>query len=73
MLDVYTDTYFMKQAFLEAQKAFDKGEVPVGAVVVCNNQIIAKAKLEWEKQLLVSDHGDKKEHLRKFKMQLIQW
>jgi tRNA(adenine34) deaminase len=40
MLD---DTYFMRQALAEAQKAFDKDEVPVGAVVVANNRIIARA------------------------------
>jgi tRNA(adenine34) deaminase len=40
MLD---DTYFMKQALAEAQKAFAKGEVPIGAVVVCKQQIIARA------------------------------
>lgn len=40
MLD---DTYFMKQALAEAKKAFAKGEVPIGAVVVCNQQIIARA------------------------------
>jgi tRNA(adenine34) deaminase len=33
----------MKQALAEAQKAFDRGEVPVGAIVVCNNRIIARA------------------------------
>ncbi len=33
----------MKEALKEAQKAFDKDEVPVGAVVVCNEQIIARA------------------------------
>jgi tRNA(adenine34) deaminase len=32
----------MKQALIEAQKAFDADEVPVGAVIVCNNAIIAK-------------------------------
>jgi tRNA(adenine34) deaminase len=37
------DDFFMKQALLEAQIAYDKGEVPVGAVVVCNNRIIARA------------------------------
>lgn len=37
------DEYFMKQAMSEAQAAFDKGEVPVGAVVVCQNKIIARA------------------------------
>ena len=40
MLD---DTYFMRQALAEAQKAFDKKEVPIGAVVVTNNRIIARA------------------------------
>lgn len=39
----FSDQYYMKQAFLEAQKAKEKNEVPVGAVVVCNNQIIARA------------------------------
>jgi tRNA(adenine34) deaminase len=37
------DAYFMKQALSEAEKAFDAGEVPVGAVVVCNGRIIARA------------------------------
>lgn len=40
MLD---DTYFMRQALSEAQKAFEKNEVPIGAVVVTNNRIIARA------------------------------
>lgn len=40
MLD---DTYFMRQALAEAQKAFEKDEVPIGAVVVVNNRIIARA------------------------------
>lgn len=40
MLD---DTYFMKQALSEAKQAFDKDEVPIGAIVVCNNRIIARA------------------------------
>ena len=37
------DEYYMKQALAEARKAFDRGEVPVGAVAVCNNRIIARA------------------------------
>ena len=37
------DTFYMKQALAEAQKAFDRGEVPVGAVVVCRDRIIARA------------------------------
>lgn len=37
------DEYFMQQALKEASKAFDADEVPVGAVVVMNNKIIARA------------------------------
>ena len=37
------DTFYMKQALIEAQTAFDRGEVPVGAVVVCRDRIIARA------------------------------
>ncbi len=39
----FSDQFFMKQAFNEAEKAFEKNEIPVGAVVVCNKQIIARA------------------------------
>ena len=38
-----SDEYFMREALKEAQKAFDKDEVPVGAVVVVDNKIIARA------------------------------
>ena len=34
----------MRQAYLEAEKAFALGEIPVGAVVVANNQIIARSR-----------------------------
>lgn len=37
------DTYFMKQALTEAENAFMRGEVPVGAVIVCKERIIARA------------------------------
>lgn len=43
MLDPFNDEYFMKKAFAEAVTAFEKGEVPVGAVVVANRKIIARA------------------------------
>ena len=43
MLKPFDDTYFMKQALREAQTAFDKNEVPVGAVITCDNTIIARA------------------------------
>ncbi|MFH2095469.1 MAG: nucleoside deaminase [Bacteroidota bacterium] len=38
-----SDEYFMKAALKEAETAFAKNEVPVGAVVVCGNQVIARA------------------------------
>jgi len=39
----FSDEYFMNEALKEAQKAFDDGEVPVGAVVVSNQLVIARA------------------------------
>ena len=41
-MDPYDDTYFMKMALQEAEEAYNKGEVPIGAVIVANNQIIAR-------------------------------
>lgn len=38
----FDDTYFMKMALQEADEAFKKGEVPIGAVIVSGNQIIAR-------------------------------
>ena len=38
-----TDTDYMKQALVEAQKAYRQDEVPIGAVIVCKGQIIARA------------------------------
>ena len=43
MTAILDDEYFMKQALSEAKLAFDKGEVPIGAVVVCEGRIIARA------------------------------
>jgi len=42
-MNPFDDNYFMKRALQEAELAFDKNEVPVGAVIVMNNQIIARA------------------------------
>ena len=42
-LTVSSDEYFMKEALKEARKAFDQDEVPVGAVIVCEKTIIARA------------------------------
>lgn len=40
---LYTDTFFMNEALKEAQKAFDADEIPVGAIIVANNKIIARS------------------------------
>jgi len=41
MIQPFDDTYFMKKALQEAELAFNKKEVPVGAVIVMNDKIIA--------------------------------
>ena len=41
MTSILNDDYYMKQALNEAQAAFDKDEVPIGAVIVCKGRIIA--------------------------------
>ncbi|QTE24349.1 nucleoside deaminase [Polaribacter cellanae] len=43
MLQPFDDTFFMKKALQEAEMAFDKGEIPVGAIIVLKDQIIARA------------------------------
>ncbi|MBL4624138.1 MAG: nucleoside deaminase [Flavobacteriales bacterium] len=57
-LQPYSDEYFMKQALIEAQKAFEQDEVPVGAVIVCKNQIIARAHNLTEKLNDVTAHAE---------------
>ncbi|BDB51962.1 nucleoside deaminase [Flavobacterium ammonificans] len=42
MENPFNDTYFMKKALQEAEMAFEKGEIPVGALIVINNTIIAR-------------------------------
>ena len=43
MIDPFDDVYFMKRALAEAEQAFAEGEIPVGALVVCQNKIITRA------------------------------
>jgi len=43
MIDFQTDNYFMQQALREARKAYEANEVPVGAVIVRDGQVIARA------------------------------
>ncbi|MDI5896673.1 nucleoside deaminase [Flavobacterium yafengii] len=42
MINPFTDEYFMKKALQEAEMAFEKGEIPVGAIVVIDNKVIAR-------------------------------
>ena len=42
-MEFLNDEYFMREALKQAELAFEKDEVPVGAVVVINNKIIARA------------------------------
>lgn len=44
-MNPFNDEYFMKQALVEARAAASEGEVPVGAVIVCNNQIIGEGSI----------------------------
>ena len=62
MMDPFNDEYFMKQALVEARSAAEEGEVPVGAVIVCNNQIIARAHNQTER--LRSQVSDRMQPLR---------
>jgi tRNA(adenine34) deaminase len=43
MINPFTDEYFMKKALQEAEMAFEKGEIPVGAIVVIDNKVIARS------------------------------
>lgn len=43
-----TDEHYMQQAIIEAQKAYEMEEVPVGAIIVINNRIIARAHNQVE-------------------------
>jgi tRNA(adenine34) deaminase len=57
-MDFTSHDYFMGEALKEAQKAFDKGEVPVGAVVVCQNKIIARAHNQTEQLTDATAHAE---------------
>jgi len=58
MLSVNSDEHFMQQALRQAQLAADAGEVPVGAVVVANNQIIARGHNQTEQLTDVTAHAE---------------
>lgn len=57
-MNPFDDSYFMTKALEEAQLAFEKGEVPVGAVVVVDNRIIARAHNLTELLTDVTAHAE---------------
>lgn len=57
-MDLFSDEYFMKEALKEAQKGFDEDEVPVGAVIVANHKIIARAHNYTEHLNDVTAHAE---------------
>lgn len=54
----FDDTYFMKKALQEAEMAFEKGEIPIGAIIVIDNRIIARAHNLTEKLNDVTAHAE---------------
>lgn len=55
---VFSDEHFMRLALKEAEKAFEQGEIPVGAVVVGENQVLAKAHNQTEILSDVTAHAE---------------
>ena len=58
MIQVFSDEYFMRKALDEAKEAFNLGEIPIGCVVVCNNQIIARSHNLTERLTDVTAHAE---------------
>jgi len=55
---MYSDEHYMKQALLEAQKALEHDEVPIGAIIVCQNRIIARGHNLTETLTDVTAHAE---------------
>lgn len=58
LIELFDDAYFMKKALMEAETAFDLGEIPVGAVITVNNTIIARAHNLTERLKDVTAHAE---------------
>lgn len=57
-MDIFSDEYFMREAYKEAEKAYAADEVPVGAIIVANNRIIARAHNLTERLNDVTAHAE---------------
>ena len=53
-----TDNDYMKKALIEAEMAYAEGEIPIGAIVVCNGRIIARAHNQTETLCDVTAHAE---------------
>ena len=58
MIEPFDDTYFMKKALQEAEAAFEQGEIPVGAVIVIDNKVIARGHNLTETLTDVTAHAE---------------
>ena len=58
MENIFTDDFFMKKALQEAEIAFEKGEIPVGAVIVIDNRVIARTHNLTELLYDVTAHAE---------------
>ncbi len=58
MMELYSPEYFMNEALKQAKLAFEDDEIPVGAVIVCRNRIIARAYNQTEKLTDVTAHAE---------------
>lgn len=56
--DLFSDEYFMNEALKEARQAFEEDEVPIGAIIVCNERIIARAHNLTERLNDVTAHAE---------------
>lgn len=52
------DKYYMELAYKEAEKAYKKEEIPIGAVIVCDGKLIAKAHNQRDKSNIVTRHAE---------------
>ena len=52
------DTFYMNKALEEAKRAYAEGEIPVGAVIVCEDRILARAHNMTEKLIDVTAHAE---------------
>lgn len=58
MENPFTDEYFMKKALQEAEMAFEKDEIPVGAIIVIDNKVIARGHNLTEMLVDVTAHAE---------------